>query len=98
MGLWFEVDERPMGEELIAGRPVPFRVVVAATAPIQSLVLVSNGGEEMPLNASGRSASVHGTLLPPGEGGFSYYFVRVVQEDAEVAWSSPIWLDAPSPA
>jgi hypothetical protein len=24
--------------------------------------------------------------------GFSYYYVRVVQKDAEMAWSSPVWL------
>lgn len=98
IGLWFEVDNRPMGEELIAGGPVAFRVIVAGTAPIQSLVLVTNGGEEMALQASGQSAAANGTLPPPREGGFSYYFARVVQEDGEVAWSSPVWLDAPASA
>ena len=98
IGLFFEVDDRPMGEELIAGAPVPFRVVVAATAPIRSLVLVTNGGEEMALSAKGLSATAQGMLPPPAEGGFSYYYVRIIQEDGEIAWSSPVWLDAPSPA
>jgi len=24
----------------------------------------------------------------------SYYYVRVIQEDQEIAWSSPVWVDA----
>jgi len=27
------------------------------------------------------------------EPGTSYYYVRVVQEDGQVAWSSPIWVN-----
>jgi hypothetical protein len=27
--------------------------------------------------------------------GPSYYYARVVQEDDELAWSSPVWLGAP---
>ena len=36
------------------------------------------------------------TLLPPAkfcERPFCFYYARVVQEDEEVAWSSPIWID-----
>jgi hypothetical protein len=28
---------------------------------------------------------------------FIYYYLRVTQEDGHVAWSSPIWIDAPKP-
>ncbi|MCP4602962.1 MAG: DUF3604 domain-containing protein [Proteobacteria bacterium] len=93
--LWFEIDDRPMGEELIIGWPVPFRVVVVGTDSIKSIVLVSNSGREIMLNSSGAQADLRGTLPPPPDGGWCYYFIRVVQEDGEVAWSSPIWMDAP---
>ena len=75
-----------------------FRVVVAATDSIKSLALVSNGGQTTDLDASGTEADVRGMLPPPPESGWCYYFVKVVQVDDEVAWSSPIWLDAPDPA
>ena len=35
-------------------------------------------------------------LLPPAkfcESPFCFYYIRVVQEDEEVAWASPIWID-----
>jgi hypothetical protein len=98
IGLWFEVEERPMGEEITAAGPVRFRVVVQATAPIKSLVIVTNGGKEIDLEAAGTAVDLHGTLLPPAACGWCYYFVRVVQKDGEIAWSSPIWLDAPETA
>lgn len=94
IGLWFEIDGRPMGEELVTGGPLPFRVMVIATAPIQSLVLVSNGGAEIELEADGHESEVHGVVPPPPKVGWCYYYVRVIQEDGHVAWSSPIWLDA----
>jgi hypothetical protein len=87
-----------MGEELSIGSPVPFRVVVEATDSIESLVLVTNSGQEVRLDASGKRADVRGTLQPPLAEGWCYYYVRVVQADGEVAWSSPIWMDAPDSA
>lgn len=94
IGLYFEVDGRPMGEELIIGTPVPFRVVVAGTAPIKQLALVTNNDEEILLESNGVEIDVSGTLPPPPTGGWCYYYVRVIQEDNEMAWSSPIWMDA----
>jgi hypothetical protein len=98
IALWFEVDGRPMGEEVIAGYEVPFRVSAVATEPIMKLNLITNNGQEIPLESEGSIADVHGTLPPPPDNGFSYYFVRLIQEDGETAWSSPIWLDPPAPA
>jgi hypothetical protein len=98
IGLWFEVDGRPMGEELVIGGSVQFRVVVSGTDPIESLVLVTNGGEETALDASGKEVNINGNLPPPPGSGWCYYFIRVVQTDGEVAWSSPIWMDSPDSA
>ena len=44
------------------------------------------------------TADIKGSLPPPSACQWCYYFVRVVQNDGHVAWSSPIWLDAPQPA
>jgi hypothetical protein len=98
IGLWFEIDGRPMGEELVISESVPLRVVVSATEKVKSITLVTNQGQETDLDASGSEIDIRGTVLPPTSDGWCYYYVRVVQEDGEVAWSSPIWLDAPGTA
>ena len=98
IALWFEVDGRPMGEELISASEVPFRLSAVGTDSISRLCIVTNGGQEIPLAFDGLTADAHGTLPPPPDNGFSYYFVRLSQQDGETAWSSPIWLDPPSPA
>jgi hypothetical protein len=87
-----------MGEGIVAADLVPFRVVVDATADVSTLALVTNGGREIPLEPAGLSFEARGSLEPPMGGGWAYYYVRLVQSDGEVAWSSPIWLDAPAPA
>jgi hypothetical protein len=95
IGLWFEVAGQPMGEEIPVTESVPFRLVVAATAEIESLALVSNGGREIRLEAGSLRVDAQGTLPAPPDGRSAYYYARVVQVDGHVAWSSPIWLDAP---
>jgi hypothetical protein len=95
IGLWFEVAGLPMGEEIPVTESVPFRLVVAGTAEIESLALVTNGGKEIRLEAGSASVDAHGTLPAPPDGRWAYYYARVVQVDGHVAWSSPIWLDAP---
>ena len=85
-------------EELVSKESAPFRVVVSAASNVESLALVTIHGEETALKASGTEIDIRGTVLPPTADGWCYYYVRVVQDDGEVAWSSPIWLDAPDTA
>ncbi|MBN2717062.1 MAG: CehA/McbA family metallohydrolase, partial [Deltaproteobacteria bacterium] len=96
IGLWFEIDGRPMGEVVHPGGISSFRVVVNGTEKLLTVTLVSNRGKEIPvkIDSGSRDADVHGTLPPPAEGGWSYYFVRVVQQDGHMAWSSPIWVES----
>lgn len=99
IGLWFEIDGRPMGEEIFTGSPVPFRIVARCTDPIETIALVSNQGLEISLEASGTAFEIRGTVEPPSsEVGWCYYYVRLVQQDGQVAWSSPIWLESPKSA
>ena len=63
------------------------------------MALVTNEGQEIVLEAEGVDIDIRGSLPPPiGDSGWCYYFVRVVQEDENMAWSSPIWLDTPDSA
>ena len=95
IGLWFEIAGVPMGEEIPVTESVSFTVIVQATSDISALSLVTNLGREISLEAGTRFVEARGTLPVPPEGRWAYYYVRVVQEDGHVAWSSPIWLDAP---
>ena len=85
-----------MGDVVRPGGISSFRVVVNGTEQLESVCLVSNRGKEihLKLDTSLRDADIHGTLPPPAEGGWSYYFVRVVQSDGHMAWSSPIWVES----
>ena len=90
IGLWFEIDGRPMGDVVRPGGISSYRVVVHGTNRLSAVALVTNRGKEIALRCSGTDLDIHGTLPPPSEGESTYYFVRVVQEDGHVAWSSPI--------
>ncbi len=98
IALWFEVDGCPMGEEILTGSEVPFRISAVGTSQIIKLSLVSNGGIETHFEVNDASVNIQGILPPPPINGFAYYFVRLIQEDNEIAWSSPIWLDHPCSA
>jgi hypothetical protein len=91
--LSFEIDGRPMGSELEVTGPVECRVEAVGTAPFVSASLVTNGGAEIPLDPADDRVDARLSLDPPVPGAWAYHFVRLVQQDGHVAWSSPIWLD-----
>jgi len=93
--LWFHIDERPMGEELITSMPVEAMIRVEASAPIREAVLISNNGVAIRIPFKKESIDTRLAIDPPAAGEWKYYYLRVIQEDDEVAWSSPIWLDSP---
>lgn len=76
---------------------------VAGTAPIKEVSIIRNG--EVFQTYEPKEQSLEITLddtallekcsLPCPNGGprFAYYYLRAVQEDGHMAWSSPIWID-----
>jgi hypothetical protein len=93
---WMEVfiDETFMGSSL----PTPtddhvLRVRYEATAPIERIDLVRSG-RIANLEGSDRLSVDFERSIPrlqPGE----FHYVRIIQEDGGVAWSSPIFVDTP---
>lgn len=80
-----------MGEELSTPEALPLTVRVRGTGPVERLDLFRNeiliytlrpGREEVTFRYLDRDAM-------PGE---SRYYVRVQQEDGQMAWGSPIWV------
>jgi len=83
------------------------RVEFHGTAPVSRVDIIRNNEVVHTLPGTGPDCELgwedatplDEVLLPPAglcSNPFCFYYVRVVQEDEEVAWASPVWIDAPS--
>ncbi len=84
-----------MGDEVRTGRP-RLDVVVLGTGPLDRVDVLRNGEVvhgHRPEKASAEEARFGWADPKPLQGEKpSYYYVRVVQKDGNLAWSSPIWV------
>jgi len=106
--LRLSLNQADMGRELCSEedrRRRCLQVEVAGTAPIAEVVVVRNGREvwiqpgcEWEGSAEWVDDEDFATVALPGfdDRPFVYYYVRVLQEDGEMAWSSPIWVSVPA--
>lgn len=93
--LRFEVDGAPMGSTIGAAGPVSAVVRVVGTAPIDRIELVRAAGVVGSRRGDG-SALLHAAFdVDPSPGDLVY--VRVVQRDGGIAWSSPVFFADPRP-
>lgn len=83
----------PMGAVLPAGAPAPIEVRVAGTAPIERVELVGRQGVIGSQAGAGALLFTTWELDAPAPGDLAY--VRVVQVDGGLAWSSPVFFDPP---
>ena len=98
----FSVNGHVMGQEFTAdeaaraGRSIAVRA--AGTAEILRAVIVRNGEDVHACKGDGRLLEFVWEDAAPlvdvttDEGG-AYYYVRLVQADGNIAWSSPVWID-----
>ncbi len=82
-----------MGDEIPAaeGKPVEVKVSVQAPGEIARIEICRNNQFIYTKTPQSRSADFRFMDTAP-LAGTSYYYVRVVQKDEEMAWSSPVWL------
>src|SRR5262249_46340635 len=83
-----------MGDEIRTARPA-LDVVVLGTAPIDRVEVLRDGRAVHEERAAGNAGEdrFHWTDGEPVKGERpSYYYVRVIQKDNQMAWSSPIWV------
>ncbi len=91
----FYVDGQPMGsiiddsESFADTHRVQFRVV--GTAPIAA-VEVMRGRELIYAHSSFNASCQVELMTQPSPGDANYYYLRVLQVDGEMAWSSPVWV------
>ncbi|MBT3288532.1 MAG: hypothetical protein HN380_14390 [Victivallales bacterium] len=86
--------EHMMGDELKANDAPKLRIHAVGTGPIKSLDIIRNA--EIYHTISPGKATVDVTWQDPAPvPGESSYYVRVIQEDGELAWGTPLWVRRP---
>ena len=86
------VGEAIMGDVTTSRREPVVRVAVRGTGPIHDIQVIKDGAYVYTVSPGSREASFafRDEGATPGE---SYYYVRVQQENGELAWASPIWVN-----
>ena len=91
----FYINGHAMGEVLYQNNENDVRDIsgeVIGTDLIREIVIIKNGLNLHTIKGKGIKNSIHyldKTVLKDGD----YYYLRIVQEDGEMAWSSPIWCE-----
>jgi hypothetical protein len=87
----FRADGHWMGEEYRSNHAPHFQVSVTGTAPLESVTLVKNNQDLLRREGDGWEMNFeYGKTEPPRD--TDYYYIRAIQKDGEMAWSSPIWI------
>ena len=89
--LEFWMGDRFMGDEFSSADAPPLRVKVRGTTKIAKVSFIRNAKYIYEAKPGQREVSLEYRDNNP-EPGTSYYYVRVEQEDGQMAWASPIWL------
>ncbi len=84
--------EHMMGDEFTAGGPVRLKVKAIGTGPIKKVDVIKDF--LYVYTTEPRTAKVEFEWQDEEKrpAGLSWYYVRVEQEDGELAWGSPIWV------
>jgi hypothetical protein len=87
--LHLDFEGAPMGSELPADAIGRLGIEVQAPGPINRVEIV---GRELELLLPHSGASATGSAsIPALQGAWDYWYVRVILESGDLAWSSPFW-------
>ena len=92
----FAVNGEPMGSELQVDDPTTRREVdwrIAGTGPIERIDLIRNNEVIYSQSGDGELDVAGSFAYLPELTDTEWWYVRVVQEDTEMAWGSPVWVD-----
>ncbi len=95
----FSLNGRPMGSEITAAtaaekREVKWRAI--GTGPIKRVDLLRDNEVAKSWEGEGREDLEGAFVREEPLTGTEWWYLRVIQEDTEMAWSSPIWVDPPA--
>ncbi len=81
-----------MGEEFTAPAVPPVKVRILGTSRVAQVDIIKN--EAIIYSTRPNQKAVDLTFVDQdAAAGTSYYYVRVLQDDRQIAWSSPIWVN-----
>ncbi len=82
-----------MGDEFDARGPVQLKVHVHGTGPIARIDIIKDFKYAFSTEPHKDRVEFQWTDAERGRpAGLSWYYVRAIQEDGELAWASPIWV------
>jgi hypothetical protein len=82
-----------MGDEFDARGPVQLKVIVHGTQPIARVDIIKDFRYAFSTEPHQSKVEFQWTDTERGQpAGLSWYYVRAIQEDGELAWASPIWI------
>ena len=81
--------DAPMGSEIVIDAPVLARAEASCASAIRTLALIGPDGPLAEVAGEGRTELTVEARVGPG-----WVYARVEQEDGEMAWSSPVFLDS----
>ena len=81
-----------MGEEFTTSERPSLTLKVDATGPVGRVDLVKNGKYIYTTSPNDSDVEIEYVDREP-RSGLNYYYFRVQQEDGEIAWASPIWVN-----
>ena len=88
----YRMGDHFMGEEFTASSVPPLQIHVIGTSEVASIEIIKN--EEVIFTTTPNRQDVELTYVDQDAvAGTSYYYVRVIQDDRQIAWSSPIWVN-----
>ena len=88
----YRIGDHFMGEEFSASAMPPLSIRIIGTNRVATVEIIKN--EEVIFTTSPDQQKVELTYVDQdATPGSSYYYVRVIQDDRQIAWSSPIWVN-----
>jgi hypothetical protein len=87
-----------MGDEFAQDGPVTIRVKAHGTRPIAKVDIIKDFHYVYSTEPKSAEVKLAWTDESGVNRGPSWYYVRIQQEDGEIAWASPMWIHAAAPA
>jgi len=86
----FQVGGKAMGQTFRSKAPIDIHIGVHATGSIDRAEVISNG--EVIRSFSPGTMDFQTDFKQENFSGQAYYYLRIIQSDGEMAWSTPIWV------